>query len=204
MLIDCKIMTGTIYNCPNLSECLQNTNLNRMQALLLYFLNKGVRPEDIKIDGKPLQVNEILTRLPSLEPSDFTCNRDYLTRDNIIFGSSLEWEELCGGAKNFYNLTVEQLQELIDLGFASPIERQNFSPAICEFLTFGRIQKNRGYVFTFDGYVISPFREDYRVSIDGIVFHGTVSQELINDFQAFITSPDEIDIKHNYLRAWWD
>ncbi|MUG94344.1 hypothetical protein F7734_18965 [Scytonema sp. UIC 10036] len=197
-------MTGVIYNCPNLSECLRNTRLNRMQALLLYFLNKGVKPEDIKVDGKPLQVSEILSQHSLLNPSDFTCNRDYLTRDNIIFGSSLQWEEICGGAKNFDRLTVEQLQQLVDLGFASPIEKQNFSPAICEFLTFGRIQKSRGFVFTFEGYVISPFREDYRVSIDGIVFNGMVSQELIDDFEAFITSPDELDIKPNYLRAWWD
>lgn len=54
MLLDCKTMTGVIYNCPNLSECLRNSRLNQIQALLLYLLNQGFKPEDIKVDGQPL------------------------------------------------------------------------------------------------------------------------------------------------------
>jgi hypothetical protein len=204
MLLDCKTMTGVIHNCPNLSECLRNSRLNRIQALVLYFLNQGIKPSDIKVDGQPLQVGQILNQLSDLDRTNFVYSRDYQTRDTIIFGTSLEWSEVFGGAKNFYNLSIDQLQQLVDSGFASPIEKHNESPAIIEFLTFARIQLFKGFIFTFEGYVVSPFREDYRVSIDGIVFNGTCEPELVADFQAFVGCPDELDIKPNYLRAWWD
>ncbi len=204
MQLDCKAMTGVIYQCPNVSECLRNSRLNRIEALLLYFLNQGVKPEDIKVDGQPLQLSNILASPTSLQRANFIYNTDHQTRDAIIFGTRLQWSEVFGGANNFYELTVDQLQQLINQGFASPIEKQNNSPMIAEFLTFARIQASRGFEFTFEGYAISPFREDYRVSIDGIVFNGTCSNQLIAEFQDFVGSPDELDIKPNYLRAWWD
>lgn len=54
--LDCKTMSGVTYKCPNLTECLHNSRFNKMQAIVLYFLNLGVKPEDIKVDGKPYQL----------------------------------------------------------------------------------------------------------------------------------------------------
>lgn len=56
MELDCKTMSGVNYKCPNLTECLRNSRLNKMQAIVLYFLNLGVKPEDIKVDGQPYQL----------------------------------------------------------------------------------------------------------------------------------------------------
>lgn len=145
-----------------------------------------------------------MNHLSDLDRENFVYNRDYQTRDSIIFSSSLNWSELFGGVKIFYELSVEQLQQLVNQGFASPIEKHNNSPAIVEFITFARIQQSKGFIFTFEEYVVSPFREDYRVSIDGIVFNGICTNQVLADFEAFVGSPDELDIKSNYLRAWWD
>lgn len=96
------------------------------------------------------------------------------------------------------------MQQLVNQGFTSPIDKHNNSPAILEFITFARIPKSKGFIFTFEGYVVSPFREDSRVSIDGIVFNGICTNQVVGDFEVFVGSPDELDIKSNYLRAWWD
>lgn len=89
MLLDCKTMTGVIYNCPNLSECLRNYRLNKIQVLLLYLLNQGFKPEDIKVDGEPLQVSQFMNHLSDLDRAIFVYNRDYQTGDSIIFNTCL-------------------------------------------------------------------------------------------------------------------
>lgn len=203
MQLDCQAMTGVIYNCPNLSECLDNSPLTRREAIRLYFLNQGMKPEDIKISQRPPLENN-----PSFSPcsysSAFTYNLDSDTRDMIIFGTIVEWENSMGGAQRFHNLTTEKLQQLVSQGFANPAHAQNFSPTINDLLEFAQRQASNGFEFTFEGYVISPQRSDYRVSIDGLCYRGICSTELIFDFQEFVGTPDELDIDSDYLRAWWD
>ncbi len=203
MQLDCQAMTGIIYNCPNLSECLDNSSLNRREAIRLYFLNQGIKPEDIRINGRPTQHNNT-DYSPCLYSSSFTYNFDSETRDRIIFGTSIVWEDSMGGARRFHNLSRENLQQLISQGFANRADSQNFSPTIGEFFDFAQRQGNKGFEFTFEGYVISPERRDYRVSIDGLFYRGICSTELILDFQEFVNEPDELEIEPNYLRAWWD
>lgn len=203
MQLDCQNMTGVIYNCPNLSECLDNSTLSRKEAIRLYFLNQGIKPEDIKINVQPPLENNLFYS-PCSYSSTFTYNLDSETRDRIIFGTPIEWEDSMGGAQHFHNLTREKLEQLISQSFANPLDAQNFSPTISELLEFARRQASKGFEFTFEGYVISPQRPDYRVSIDALVYRGICSTELIFDFQEFANGPDEIDIEPNYLRAWWD
>ncbi|MGD1804394.1 hypothetical protein ACP6PL_02980 [Dapis sp. BLCC M126] len=196
-------MTGTIYNCPNLSECLDNSPLNRREAIRLYFLNQGIKPEDIRINGRPSQDNNFLDS-PCLSSSSFTYNFDSETRDRIIFGTPIAWEDAMGGVQRFHDLTREKLQQLISHGFANPADSQNFSPTIGDFFEFAQRQGNKGFEFILEGYVISPERRDYRVSIDSLFYRGICSTELIFDFQEFVNEPDELEIEPNYLRAWWD
>ncbi len=203
MGLDCQTMIGVIYNCPNLSECLDNSPLNRREAIRLYFLNQGIKPEDIKINvPSPVENNPFDDSYS--ESSTFTYNLESETRDRIIFGAPVEWQYSIGGAQRFDNLTIEKLEQLISQSFANPLDAQNFSPTITELLEFAQRQANKGFEFVFEGYVISPQRRDYRVSIDGLVYRGTYSTELIFDFQEFVGEPDEINLEPNYLRAWWD
>lgn len=196
-------MTGVIHNCPNLKQCLENSPLDRREAMRLYFLNLGVNPEDI---DNQIDLPDPSFLLSSFTPRQrFNYNQDYQTRDTIIFGQPIDWEhENTGGLYYFDALTVEGLQELIDRRFADPEERQNFSPTIGEFMAFSQTQKSKGFDFTFEGYVISPDREDYRVSIDGIQFRGDCSYQVIADFEAIAHNADEIEIDPNLLHAWWD
>lgn len=197
-------MTGVIYNCPNLGECLQNSPLDRMEAMLLYFLNKGVKPEDIKTEVKFDRLSSISYPSPPSDEITFTCNRDSENRDRIIFGAPVDWPQEFGGLKYFDTLTIGRLQHLIREGFVNPSARHNLSPTIEAFLEFARIQASKGCEFTFLGYAISPSREDYRVSIDGIIFNGHCSFELVSEFNEFAYEADELDIQPHYLRAWWD
>ena len=131
MQLDCKTMTGVIYNCPNLSECLQNSTLDRMEALRLYFLNQGIAPEDIKITGQSSPMRPYFhTR--------FAYNTDYQTRDIIIFGNSVEWDDDLNDIKPFYQLSLAQLQQIIEQGFTDPAQQQNNSPLQLHIL-LGRI-----------------------------------------------------------------
>ena len=203
MRLDCQTMTGIIYNCPNLSECLDNSPLNRREAIRLYFLNQGIKPEDIKINVQPPLENNP-AYFPCSYSSTFIYNLDSQTRDRIIFGTPVEWQNSMSGAQRFQSLTIEKLEQLISQGFANPLDAQNFSPTITELLEFAHRQADKGFEFIFEGYVISPQRPDYRVSIDGLVYRGICSTDLIFDFQEFVGEPDEIDINSSYLRAWWD
>jgi hypothetical protein len=202
MQLDCKTMTGVIHNCPNLKQCLQNSTLNRLEAMRLYFLNLGVKPEDIDAN-----ISDSATRVqssPFTPRQRFTYNQDSRTRDTIIFGKPIDWDNDLGGAYYFDELTVEQLEQLVNQQFADPAERQNFSPTLGDFLAFAQTQKSKGFEFTFEGYVISPKREDYRVSIDGIQFQGDCSYQVITDFHAIAYNADELDIDPTFIRAWWD
>lgn len=197
MKLDCKTMTGIIHNCPNLSECLHNSPLDRMESLRLYFLNQGMAPEDIKINRDPPLSRPYFHRR-------FAYNTDYQTRDILLFGNPVEWDEDLGDIKPFYELSLAQLQQILEQGFASPAQQQNNSPTIQAFLEFAQAQASTGFQFAFEGYAVSPFRDDYRVSIEGIIFHGHYPYQMLLEFYDFVGEPDEIDVESHYLRAWWD
>lgn len=202
MQLDCKIMTGQIHNCPNVSECLRNSPLRRRSAMQLYFLNLGVQLEDVENQTPPY--SRLCHSSSSLPHSNFTYNRDYQTRDRIIFGSSVNWNEQPGGLKHFCELTVTQLQQLIDAAFADPNSRQNLSPSISTLLEFSRERGIQGFEFTFEGYAVHPSREDYRTSIDGITYEGTCPSWLIAEFRELTRNADELTLQSHHLRAWWD
>ena len=203
MQLDCKSMTGVIHNCPNLKQCLENSPLDRQEAFRLYFLNLNINPEDIDIY---VDLPDASFLFSSFSPrQQFNYNRDYRTRDTIIFGQPIDWQNgRTGGISYFYTLTVEQLQSLIEQRFADPEDRQNSSPTIAEFLAFAQAQKSRGFDFTFAGYAVSPSREDYRVSVDAIEWRGDVGHPVISTFETFAEDADELELSSNFLRAWWD
>ena len=62
-------------------------------------------------------------------------NRDDLTRDIIIFGD-YDLSKYSGGVRDFEDLTVDKLKQLLDQGFIKPTERQNCSPDTASILEF--------------------------------------------------------------------
>lgn len=202
MQLDCKVMTGVIHNCPNLSECLRNSPLRRVDALRLYFQNLGVQP-DSSPDSLYADLCPSATLASPYAPA-FAYNPDSPTRDRILFGCEIDWERQPGGIKRFEGVSLSQLQQLVDGGFANPQERHNFAPSIAAVMEFVRTQAHCGVAFTFEGYAIPPWRDDYRVSIDGISARGDCVSETIVAFRELARHADELTIESDYLRAWWD
>ena len=192
MKLDCRVMTGIIHNCPNLEECLRNSSLNRSEAMQMYFLNLGV------------QVEESHYRSPTKSSeSSLAYSRDSQMRDRLIFGISVDWEDQIGGIKNFYHLTISQLEQLLAQQFAYPGDRHNLAPAIAAFLEFGRTQERNGLEVNFIGYAVDPWRSDYRVSIQGINCQGNICESQIEQFSQFTQLASELTIELQRLRAVW-
>lgn len=137
----------------------------------------------------------------------FHFNRDWQTRDSLIFGKPLPWHQqdlFFGGCKRFDSLSVDQLRQLLVLRFADPQGTTNASPSTQDFLAFAQIQAGLGFRFVFEGYAIRPERQDYRVTIDAIAYEGEATDDVVQAFQEFSLTADELEIAPNLLRAWWD
>ncbi len=54
------------------------------------------------------------------------------------------------------------------------------------------------------GYVVSPYRDDYRVTIEGLsVDRADVTPEVRNAFLDFSENADQLDTDGD-LNSWWD
>lgn len=92
-------------------------------------------------------------------------NADANARDMILFGKPYEVDNYHGGIRYFNNLSLENLEKMVGLQMISPSEsQQSDSPTTEDFLNFA---KGHGHV-TFHGYAVSPDRNDYRVTIEGV------------------------------------
>ena len=135
-------------------------------------------------------------------------NKDVNERDNMLFGEDYNEEFYSGGCRWFDGISLETLKWLVSEGFADKEEAQNSSPSIGEF-----IEETNGYndSVTFDGYAVSPQRDDYRVSIDTVNVEIPFDEpDLLAHFVSSFHYADEFSIspdslrKIYTLRAWWD
>jgi hypothetical protein len=128
-------------------------------------------------------------------------NRDHEERDRLLFGRAINWgHEGLGGIERFSGLGVETLRTLVARNFADPADRQNDSPTLGEFLRF--LEKHpevRAH-----GYAVSPEREDYRVTIEGLEYAGPVSAELRREFRQMNGAADECVCEAGRLYCWYD
>ena len=97
------------------------------------------------------------------------------------------------------DLTPASLAAAVREVYADPKERQNGSPSIAEFLAFA---KRTGFRLAFEGYVVSPDRDDARISVEGVQLVGQVDDADRLTFMEWCApyGPDEFDRD----RAWWD
>jgi len=129
-------------------------------------------------------------------------NKNHLRRDQIIFGDKTP--EYLGGVASFTGLTVKKLGELLRRNFADPEDCQNDSPSIKEFYEFAK--KYSHLSIGFHGYVVSPERDDYRVSIEGLEYMGHLTTELAVDFTNLCRDADDfsVDTQQGFLYCWYD
>ena len=84
-------------------------------------------------------------------------------------------------------------------GWANPEETQNESPSIKEIMEFLKVNPS----FTAIGYVVTPEREDTRISFEGVIATKEPSKKEYKAYVEMCRSADEFDNKFPY-RAWYD
>ena len=86
-----------------------------------------------------------------------------------------------------------------DYGYAKRDEAQGDAPTTEEFITFAEAAGLDRV--TFETYVVSPHREDRRITVEGILIKDATPAERN---WLYRNSPDELDEFGGLIRAWWD
>jgi len=149
--------------------------------------------------NEPRQIpNDVLVILSDTTTS-FTFNKDYKKRDELL-GIQPNWTDQSGGLEYVETITIDQLEKLLTERFINPNEYQNESPTTRKFYEF----MNTFPVVTAHGYAISPERDDYRVTIEGLyVNESYVTSELKTKFRELCKDADEY-YDQGELYSWWD
>lgn len=127
-------------------------------------------------------------------------NKDFNKRDEILFGVYNKDAYKYGGIRHFENLDADTLKQLLDEGFIEPEEVQNYSPTTMEFYEFISAHPN----FTAHGYAVSPNRDDYRITLEGIECHESCDAKTMREFIELCRFADELSMNDEYMYAWWD
>ena len=132
-------------------------------------------------------------------------NKDQVKRDEII-GTSFITDKSTGGLKTFLNLSLEQLQQLLQENFILADSSYNARPTIAELLNFALecLKVAPALSISFDGFAIDTFRWDYNVDIEAIRIRGKINSDIKLLFLKFVDGADETKVKNDYLYAWWD
>lgn len=106
-------------------------------------------------------------------------------REEIIFGETIDWSENSGGTASFDDssyagrdgITLGTLKELREKNYIGGEQRQNASPTVDEFIEHGETMVEDFGIdpddVRFIGYVVSPYRDDARISIEGMYVKST-------------------------------
>ena len=105
-----------------------------------------------------------------------------------------------GGCESFTGLTLYELNLLLNENFIDPEECQNCSPDTMEFKEF----LVKYPEVTLHGYIVSPERDDYRVTIKGLEYCGDVSREMLKMFVDGYRFADDFICDDDYLYCWFD
>lgn len=129
----------------------------------------------------------------------FELNADWQRRDVLIFGSAQDWNRAAGGIIRFEDLDAANLEQLLGEKFADPEGCQNSGPAASQSLAFMKKWPQVKAI----GYAVSPERDDYRVTIEGLVCKDNIPPELMEEFSRW-RDADEYENRPDLLSAWWD
>ena len=121
-------------------------------------------------------------------------------RDMMIFGEPYNKEKYLGGCRHFNKMSLTTLNKLIEKNFADINDCQNCAPSIGEIKRFLK----RNPECWCHGYAVSTDRDDYRVSIEGVQYQGTVGKDLIIDFVNTFRYADELEVGEYGIYCWFD
>ena len=131
----------------------------------------------------------------------FRYNPNYVRRDSLLqidrnYWEANDWDDIL----TIDCIPLEILEILIDEKFLNPDDRQNRSPSAIQFLEFMRAHPGT----LAHGYAVSPYRDDYRVTIEGLfVDCDSIIGRTYQDFLEFCREADRLDIDGD-LYSWWD
>jgi hypothetical protein len=102
---------------------------------------------------------------------------------------------------HFEGLSAKDLKRCIAKGWADPKDCQNSAPSIGDILEF--LVANPS--FKAHGYVVTPHRDDTRISIEGVIAEGAPRAEVDAYIEMFRQADEfEFDSNGGYCRAWYD
>lgn len=133
-------------------------------------------------------------------------------RDQIIFGEDFDPTAYLGGVRRFEWLRLGQVKELIEKGYLDLDEQQNYGPTVEDMIAF--VESVKGSAdWLFEGYAVSPGRDDCRVTLDGLYCdypQGVTTEDMVS-FVQFARLADDFRFNYdtqnpdeNALGAWWD
>lgn len=139
-------------------------------------------------------------------------------REEIVFGTYIDWEDNRGGMEYISSLSefmdsgigVDTLEELIEKGYVDPEGRQNRGPAMQKLLEFGAnaLNASEHIDIEYTGYMISPRRPDSRITITGINVKPEdghrIPDNIVNDFVDEFRLADDFEFGSEHCSAWWD
>lgn len=123
-------------------------------------------------------------------------------RDQIIFGENFNAKKYGGGIRSFEDLTMIQINQLEGIDVLNMNERQNESPTVGEMLDFLKERETDGWYI--HGYCVSPERDDFRISFEGVGKRTPPSKQDIIDFALLFRWADEFYVGEDGLRCWYD
>lgn len=108
------------------------------------------------------------------------------------------FSEYMGGVRDFTDVTLAQMEELISNNFIDLSRNHNNSPTAEQFVLFVRKHPE----FTFNGYVVTPDREDCRVTITGVDSNEKMDADTTKEFVKLFMNADTFDI--DPPTVWYD
>lgn len=161
-------------------------------SLLLVLISCSPRVDN-KPKKIPIEVEMILN-----DTTAFTFNRNFELRDEIL-GIEKDWT-VQNEIKYLDEINLDKLEMLLLNGFIDPNDSQNESPTTKTFYEF----MNRFPKVLAHGYAVSPYRDDYRITIEGLhVNEADVTKEMKTQFFDLCKDADDYYDKDE-LYSWWD
>ena len=142
-------------------------------------------------------------------------------REEILFGERLDWSEQSGGiarcGEGSYaerpGLTLNEVKTMLDLNYMDEEQQANARPTVGEFVEHGETLAERFGLdpdekIRYISFVVSPYRDDARISIDGIYVTRDDRPAIAeSELQAYFDHHFEHADERNYrgvVSAWWD
>lgn len=129
-------------------------------------------------------------------------NEEANERELLVFGENYDPEAYkYGGCRRFDEMDLETAKRLVELGYLDPEEDQNGSPTTQDYIDFCESWPDVPY--TMHGYVISPTRNDCRITLEGLSCEEHLTPEQALEFLKAFRYADECCVDYGAW-CWWD